>query len=265
VGKAFMKKLLFVHASKYKVMDGLWAALQILEKDFEITRCNLMGEVKTVENPDFILGWGGFNSPVDIAVQPMKGKKGLCIAGNAFPPTGANNYDVLFYETKWYRPQINFHKNIVQAFGINTDIYNKPEIVTPVIWDYIGVGSFAKWKRWDWFKRVQGNRLVVGEYQMGNESESIEIIRDLIKDDVMVSNMVNPFDLSNFYNWSRVCFIPADTMGGGERAVLEARASGCTVQIAEDNPKLKELLIWDPIPDQHWYASQLKKGILSCL
>lgn len=55
---------------------------------------------------------------------------GLCIGGNAQPPHKniAKVYDILFYETEWYRDTIKHHPNIRQAFGINTNIfYPKPQ------------------------------------------------------------------------------------------------------------------------------------------
>ncbi len=262
-------KILFVYDHQYPKlrMDGLYMALEILENDFEIEKINIHN---SADRPDtfgypFVLGWGGFNSKVDNWLQSISNKKGLCIAGNAFPPTGANTYDVLFYETKWYRPQINFHKNIVQAFGVNTNIYFEYEFTKPLVWDYIGVGSFAKWKRWERMILKKGSRLVIGEYQKENEEESIGIIRELMKGGVMVSPMVHPFDLSNLYNWSRTCYIPADLNGGGERAILEARSCGCSVEIEDDNPKLKELMEVTPIPSHIEYAKKLKDGILSVL
>jgi len=251
--------------------DGLYMALQELGKDFDITKFNLAFSndfVAPDEEYDFFLGWGAFNSSVD---HWMTGggkddkKIGLCIAGNTFPPTGANNYDVLFYETKWYRPQIAFHKNIVHAFGVNTDLFFKSDIVSPIVWDYIGVGALADWKRWDKMKDKKGTRLVVGEYQKGNEEESSRIALDLIRNGITVSDMVSPFDLSNLYNWSRTLYMPSNVNGGGERAILEARSCGLNVEIEDDNPKLKEVLEWDPIPDYKWYAAQIKKGIESVL
>jgi len=263
-------KLLFVYDLDPQIpwMDGLWAALNLLEEDFEILKCNIATEAITSEGLQdyFILGWGGFNSRVDSIIQswPTNNKKGLCIGGNAFPPAGTNSYDVLFYETKWYRPQIAFHENIVHAFGINSDIYSPSPIPTPIVWDYIGVGSLSNWKRWERMIDKTGNRLVVGEYQKGNPEESGAIANNLLTQGVMVSPMVSPYDLANLYHWSRTAYIPADIMGGGERAVWEARACGLNVEIEEDNPKLKELLESE-VKDHVWYAQQLKKGIMSCL
>ncbi len=261
-------KIIFVYDHKYPQFwaDGLWAALEILKNDFDVKKVNLHeGTEGLMEDCNFMLGWGAFGSRVDATLQLAEGKKGLCIAGNTFPPTGADKYDVLFYETKWYRPQIGFHRNIVQAFGINTDIYFDYPIQKPIVWDYLGVGAFATWKRWEKIIDKKGLKMVIGEYQDNNSIESDYIITKLISNHVMVSNMVTPYNLSNIYNWSRTVYIPADINGGGERAVLEAKACGCKVEIEDDNPKLKELLNLDKIPSHVDYALKLVEGITSCL
>lgn len=265
-------KVLFVYAHKYpeKWMDGLQAALKLLEDDFDIEYMNLVEEGRGgTLNFDFILGWGAWGSPVDLYLkddfQSDKAKRGLCIAGNAIPPENMEMYDVLFYETDWYRPTIETHPNIVKAFGVNTDIYFPSDIPTPVVWDYIGVGAFANWKRWEKMANErEGNRIVIGEVQEGNMDESMEIIRYLLLSGVQVSNMVHPFDLSNMLQWSRTLYMPSDVFGGGERAVWEAKSVGLPVEIENDNQKLLELCNEEP-KSHHFYAQQLKKGIESVL
>lgn len=262
-------KILFVYDHQYPELwkDGLWAALELLKEDFEITKHNLNGDftVRLRDYYDFILGWGAFKSKVDNCLRLElynRYKKGLCIAGNAIPPTGAANYDVLFYETEWYKPQISSHPNIVHAFGVNTDIYKPLDL--PKLYDYLSVGSFSAWKRQTKLLDKTGNRLVIGEIQRQNFQESFGIILPLIKHGVAISDMVPPEDLNLLYNLSQAVYIPADIYGGGERAVLEARVCGIPVEIESDNPKLKELLT-SPIYDHHYYATQLKKGLLSVL
>ena len=40
------------------------------------------------------------------------------------PPENVKDiYDILFYETEWYRPAIQHHPRTRRAFGINTNIY----------------------------------------------------------------------------------------------------------------------------------------------
>lgn len=55
-------------------------------------------------------------------------------------------------------------------------------------------------------------------------------------------------------------FMPDALRGGGERAVLEARLLGVEVEVAEDNPKLAEL-VTSPIYDHAYYARKLLYGV----
>ena len=266
-------KILFVNDYKYPKLwlDGLYGALQELERTHKIDYYNLNdknGEPK-FDSYDFVLGHGGFNSPVDnyLIRNIHKIKKcGLCIGGNATMPREADKYSVLFYETDWVREFLQLstlNVPLVKAFGINTDIYSPIEYATPLVFDYLGVGSFSDWKRWDKFKNKDGIKMIVGEFQENNPEESTAIVKDLMLSGIGCMPTVHPFDLSNLNHWSRTVYIPASIFGGGERAVLEARACGCNVEIEDDNPKLKELLDCE-IPSHIDYAKQLEKGILKC-
>lgn len=261
-----MYKILFVyqHEKPEYWLDGLHEALKILEADYEIQYYN-MNELPPDKplDPDFVLGWGAFGSEVDIFVQQFQQKKGLCIAGNTNPPKGADNYNVLFYETIWYREQIKFHPNIVRAFGVNTNIY-KP-IETTKVFDYLGAGCLAKWKRWEKMLNKKGRRIVIGDYQRNNEAESSKIALDLIKGGVMVSDQMNPTELVEFMNMADTIYVPSDIYGGGERLVLEAQACGLNVEVEDDNPKLKELVEMEFVPNQSFYAERLREGIESVL
>ena len=111
-------------------------------------------------------------------------------------------------------------------------------------------------------KNKVGHKLAIGEIQKDNMQESGRIISDLLTDNIMISDMVPVEQLCKIYNASRRVYIPADINGGGERAVLEARACGRPVEVEFDNPKLRELqnsIIWS----HYYYADQLQLGILS--
>jgi len=272
-----VKHVLFVYDHKYPKLwrDGLWAALELLNenKDFKVSKYNLNENnyELTFDSAlyDFILGWGAYGSPVDQALALVKEsdqfvKKlpmGLCLAGNGTPIPTTNVYDVTFYETEWAKKNYlaPVKGNLVHAFGVNTDMYTKWE-EAPIIWDWLSVGAFAYWKRHERMIAKSGTKLVVGEIQRDNWGESFDIISDLLLAGVGVSDMLYPGKLRNIYNCSDVVYIPADLNGGGERAVLEARACGRPVEVERDNPKLQEL-VDGPLQNHHYYAEQLKKGI----
>jgi hypothetical protein len=281
-------KILFVYDHKYPEFwrDGLWAALNLLEKQgFEIKKVNLFEEPNFVDltptNNDkwFVLGWGAFNSKVDNVIRApnrfLGMKKGLCLAGYSPPPYGTTmNYNIIFYEVewalKWFQPylaQFPYNKTqFIHAFGINSDIYKViPDSIK--IWDWVTVGAFANWKRQYLLINKGGYRLAIGEIQKENLDESIDIVGDLLVEGISVSDMVSPEKLAMIYNSADKTFIGADVNGGGERATLESLACGTPVEVEKDNPKLQELLIWKErgrVPDHFWYADQLGKGIKSC-
>lgn len=256
------KKIVFTYDHAYPELwrDGLWAALEILKKDFEIAKFNLRTDTKCPTG-DFYLGWGAFHSPVTEFMAHLEGKKGICIGGIPLPEAH-DVYDVYFYETEWYGKYLPETFNKIHAFGVNTKIY-KPK-KTPKIYDCLTVGSYSLWKRQEFLTLRPGVKLAVGEIQKGNKRESYEIIYKLLEAGVGVMDMVEPEVLARIYNASSEVYIPAALNGGGERAILEARACGVPVTVEEDNEKLMEL-IGSELWDEKYYAKQLKDGICRVL
>ena len=270
---AIKPKILFVYESNHPIVvkDGLWTALDVLESTFEIERINIADDPKLdIPGFDFVLGWGGFCSKVDDLLQNYKNNRvgfkiGLCLAGNVYPH-GIQEYDLVFYETKWVRDFVGLKYmdcELIQAFGYNDLVYKDLGITVKDI-DYLGVGAFARWKRWEKFLDKKGSRRVIGEFQQGNPVESQEIWDLLEKDGVLCKDMVKPELLNLEYNRAKTVYIPADIYGGGERAILEARACGCKIEIEPDNPKLKEVMNM-PLWTQVDYAKKLKEAICELL
>ena len=76
-----------------------------------------------------------------------------------------------------------------------------------------------------------------------------------------VREAVSWVDMMALVASSQNVLVPDDWRGGGERAVLEARACGVTVLVAEDNPKLQSLRE-GPLYTTLYYAGQLELGLL---
>lgn len=265
--KSLKPKLLFLYelAPNLHCSDGLHSALELLKENFDVTKKNIKDGVPDFEGYDFVLGHGAWESQVEKTIRANRHlipKAGLCIGGNINPPYGIMEWDALFCETNWYLPQIVNHPNARVAFGVNTDIfYPYPEMK---VFDYLGVGSFAKWKRWDKMTLKEGNRLVVGEIQHFNPIESMTIVGKLVTCGVGVLPNVDPKILSKLYHLAKTVYLPATDYGGGERAVWEALACGANVEIDPDNLKLKEL-VNTPVLSHHEYAQKLLEGIKKVL
>lgn len=277
-------KVLFVydHPNEKWWKDGLWAAIELLDKTLGVRKVNIHGQtindVKSI-GEQVVLGWGAFHSSTDLLLQSLHaqdlalgGNKrfGLCLGGYGFAPSAIEIYDVLFYETEWSKEWLRTNSNdpvlpkLVHAFGVNTDIFRP--LGTHDLWDYMTVGAFSDWKRQDLLLNKPGVKLAVGQIQKDNLYESMGIVSRLVSNGVMVADETAPETLVKLYGHTNTVYIPAHVLGGGERSILEARACGCRVEAELDNPKLQELLpgglqVWD----HNYYAAQLKKGIESCL
>jgi glycosyltransferase involved in cell wall biosynthesis len=185
------------------------------------------------------------------------------MGGMVFSSEPIHSWDVVFAETEWHRASlatVRGHNRVRRAFGVNTDIY-KPIFGAQKLFDWITVGAWALWKRQHLFADRPGFKLAVGgNYAARNTGEAAAIIDAYLRNNVIVAAYVPPPELARLYNASHACYIPAETLGGGERAVLEARACGIPVRVENDNPKLAELAN-GLVHSHHDYAAALRAGI----
>ena len=80
----------------------------------------------------------------------------------------------------------------------------------------------------------------------------------------MLTKKLAYHELAMLLRMTRTLLAPMAIDGGGERAVLEARACGAAVEVDQDNIKLKELTT-SPIWNQVYYASRLEHGACAIL
>ena len=246
--------------------DGFTEALKILKETYTITMLNYADtkpSTDVLNSFDFVIVKSNWNQVIDHYLRnDIKGltvPMGLMISGNATPPSlrEMEFYDVLWYETEWYKNQIDQHWNIHHAFGIDTTTMFEEK--QEKIYDWLSIGGLWSYKRLDRFVQNEGRKLIIGD----TKTKSAEtVLKTLPLDKVEIIDFV-PYDqLRNYVNKSKNVHIAAGIIGGGERAVLEARACNVPVKIENDNPKLQELLE-SPIWDHKYYAAQLSKGIQS--
>lgn len=250
--------------------DGFTKAIDILKatyNDMQIQMINFyVNKNLELNNYDIVMIKWGFGSDMQHYAKnyfESKGKKckiGLFISSIIKPTDNdLKFFDLLFYETEWYKQYagLNRHKNIYHAFGIDTAVMKKmPEVEKK--YDIIFVGAISKHKRPLNILKKEGTKLAVGFL------EDNELVTKLKADGVNVINFVTFDNLAKLYNMSKCCYVPCTVDGGGERAVLEARACGINVLIENDNAKLKEL-IKSPLYDSHYYANQIRKGFLNTI
>lgn len=249
--------------------DGFVNAISLISNNMEVSWKNIEVDslVESELNSfDFLIVKSNWNWGPDLILRTkfknLKVKKGLAISGVSIPPSLDQMcyYDVLWYETKWYKKLIRNHPNIFHAFGINKNVLVPKEF--NIKYDYISIGAFLPHKRMHLIKKLKGRVLVIGE------EYSTEISNRIVKEVSELENVtVMPFvkyeDLSLYFSYAKCLYIPAAIDGGGERAILEARYCGLDVLVEKDNKKLKELC-FSEIYDSNYYCFQLLKGIESC-
>lgn len=270
-----MAKVLFLYDLRPQQFeswtDGLREALYLLEKDVELTLINVHDgfHIDMVNDYDMVIGWGTFMGRIADSLEQSKlvrnKKIGLCVGGSMVPPNNEHLYDVVYYETEWYRKQylryyLQMGGKAIHAFGVNGKVFFNDGKEHEKIFDYVACGSFALWKRHELIKDKPGLKFVFGEVQKENMQESLAIGFDLLTSHVGIMDMIPQEQLAKIYRCTDTVFIGNETHGGGERTVLEARACGAKVEVQEDNPKLLSMLDI-PITDHVYYYHKLKEGI----
>lgn len=253
--------------SKYNNwLDGFTSAIDVLSIEYKISWINLSDEkpkVEVLNKFDFLIVKSCWDWIVDNYIRSLNGltvPKGLAISCSRLPINmdSIYSYDVLWYETNWYRQFIIEHPRAFHAFGIITEIFKNKNYNK--IYDVLSIGQLASYKRHEKIANIKGQKkIVIGD---SNTKEGEKIKSFLVENNIEVLDFIDQESLSDYINKSKLVYIPASINGGGERAVLEARSCNAKILIEKDNPKLQDLLrseIWD----HNYYAKKLKEGILS--
>lgn len=240
--------------------DGFTKAIKILKKIYNIEMFNTFDNPKINFNKyDLVFFKESFNGNIYKKYKSYLVKSnylGLFISSSNIIPTNKelNIYNILFYETKWYYnyAKLNRHPNTYHAFGVDNEVMKQEK--KEKIYDVIFVGNIINYKRPLKILDLPGKKIC-----LGFKTDKI-LIQKLLENNVEIIDFVEYNKLAEYYNKSKLCYIPCTIHGGGERAVLEARSCKIPVKIEDDNPKLKELTETE-IYSSIYYAKQIEKGI----
>jgi glycosyltransferase involved in cell wall biosynthesis len=248
--------------------DGFTAAVEQLQHDADVRWLNLHPDHPSQAEQLAQLGdcdclfvksnWGWIVDELVRSHCPRKGPpRGLLISGVADPPRRRRMrfYDVLFFETHWYERKLRRHPCRIHAFGIDTRVMH-PEPTAERTIDWLSVGALRPYKRHELLLEKDGRRVVVGDLIGADEA----LVARLEHDGVEVLDFIGYEKLAHYYRRARNVLVAASVHGGGERSVLEARACGAPVHVADDNPKLQELVSQSEVWDHEYYARQLARG-----
>lgn len=246
--------------------DGLWGAMQTLEKEYDVTY-----HEPTDEIPDdsFVFYW---EAPCTIngqyaenykRVHNLPNKKALLFAGGPLKQEWVANFDVLAVESRINEEEckqmgIPFER----AFGINTDIFKPTKVEKK--WLGVAHGTCASWKRqWLLCEALGEDAMVFGAYQQSDPRP----FDDCKKCNSEVIEEVDYKTANKLLNQAHVSVNCADFWGGGQRATLEAMACDIPVVVMKDSPKNIEFVeeagigeIVDPQPERIQEAVERLKG-----
>lgn len=257
--------------------DGLSAAIDYLSTQYkwEIDVFNLPSlknpnlSAEKINSYDFGLYWGPLNRKQH--EKKLFRKQGLCYAGGPTNHVNADNFDIIFAESRVDLDEFTrLGKKAHQAFGTNTKLF-KPIQGQPKVIDCLYPAAFAKWKRHDEFvdyvirRRGGEMSIAVGYIQPNNhEYECVEVC---LNNNIGVIPWIPASSLVWLYNGAKEVVVAADPVGGCQRTVLEAIACGTPVKVLnQEHKKLTELQNltreevlkdWSEVS----YAEALKYGI----
>lgn len=258
-------------------VDGFTSAIDSLKSDCDFIYHNINeqpipSDEAFYKDIDVIFVKANWNARLELQAQKnLKGievPKALLISGSKLPPSKEHAlfYDLLYYETSWYKQCIDFHPRIIHAFGIDrSKMLPLPDVKKTI--DILNIGSYKSYKRLHLLVLKKGRKVFIGEKPKKLTLRNLQdyFFYYLIKlFRIETVDYVDYSLLCKYINQSKLVYIPASLNGGGERAVLEARSCGVPVEVEKDNPKLMSLLD-GKIYDSKYYAEQLKEGIFSLI
>ncbi|KFC24063.1 hypothetical protein [Chryseobacterium sp. FH1] len=246
--------------------DGFTKAVELLSKDFDVKWFNLEDVKPTAEELnkyDLILAKSCWNWIVDDYINSLEGinsLKGIAVSCSVAPKYKSDiwKFDIIWYETDEYINKISSHPNKFQAFGVNTDKFFPQNLEKTI--DVLSVGMLEPYKRFEKLNDIEGNeKLIIGNKNSINSDSVLSKLDPSIK----IIDYVSQEALAKYINSSKLVYIPASLHGGGERAVLEAKACGVKVLIEPDNQKLSNLLLSDKDFSINGYYQSLLNSIKS--
>jgi hypothetical protein len=200
--------------------DGLRAALEVIEKDHQVTYFL----DKTVPDPeddyDFILFWDDSNSEFFNQLDNYKARKGICLTTDPHNMDNLRKLDVVFVESEpIYNAVRSAGVRTILAFGTDTDFF-KPNPKKPKDIPYFYPATFSQWKRQDELADLGSNLWLVGTIQ----PDGLDIYQKCANRGCRIEVGYFPaVKIRNYFQRAEAVPIPA--IHGSERTVLEAMAT----------------------------------------
>lgn len=227
-----------------KWKDGLWAAMQLLDKEHEVKYFDFPLKGLTDFNPDVVLYWEapvtnkGQNADNWFSVCALPYKKALLFAGGPLKAIDVKDFDLVFVESQineedCEREGIPYKR----AFGVNTQIM-KPSFAEKK-YDAFMQATFADWKRHTLFAQALGDK---GAVAGRKQEHDLNGYNECVKRKVVMFDEQPAEEVAKLINQSYAVVNTSEYWGGGQRCTLEAMACGVPVIVMADSPKNREFV-----------------------
>lgn len=239
---------------RFQDQDGIWAALRILAKDWDVqvitrgaeytcTHAGLQWHFTAMPaaaisqfDTDIVLCWGSLDRPwwQEIQRHCPRLSMALCFAGGPTQHPNTALFGHIFVESAVYERAFQVQSiPTSRAFGTNTAFFTPMNL--PQRWEAIYPSAFCAHKQIELFcKSTYDRGLVVG----GHNEEAL--VGKALSLGTHVLPRVSADTLRWLYNMSMCCVMPAGPDGGGQRICLEAMSCGLPVIIVDNNDKCQD-------------------------
>ena len=242
--------------AKQRWRDGLWAAMQLLERKHDVE----YKEPWEAPRKDAILfHWeapctvNGTNKEHYEAVRQQPNKKVLLFAGGPLRQEWVAGYDMLAVESKINEDECaELGIPYARAFGVNTAIFHP--MSSKKYYTTVTHGTSASWKRQWLVCQAMGEKALVFGQPQETDTRPFDECEQCGS---MVLHQQSYTDTNKHLNHAKVSVNCADFWGGGQRATLEAMACNLPVVVMKDSPKNREFVeeagigaVVDPQPER---------------
>lgn len=229
--------------------DGLHGALKLINEKHEV-HWFLQGE-EPDDSYDWIIPWGVMSIPFNNTIEKFNARKAIFCAGHPDDTANMDKFEAIFVESPAVQEKMSkSHKNVIVAFGTDTDFFQPRE--DQKMFDAFYPATFSdNWKRQQLFaEAVKGYRaLAAGMLQPdGNIGYQACAANGVYTMEGLIPTRI----ISTLYNMTKAVVITS--WHGSERSTLEAMASNVPLVLVSDNDLAcslvnEEVIIVKPTPE----------------
>ncbi len=210
--------------------DGLHGALKLINEKHQVDWF-LQGD-EPDDSYDWIIPWGVMSIPFNDTIEKFKGRKAIFCAGHPQDTANMDKFEAIFVESPGVQQEMSkFHKNVIVAFGTDTDFFQPTD--TPKMFDAFYPATFSdNWKRQELFAAAtKGYKAMACGLVQPDGTQGLQAC--LTSGTYTMDGLIPTRLIADLYNMSKVVVITS--WHGSERSTLEAMSCNVPLVLVSDN------------------------------